>query len=275
MNRAYFNKVVNIPIKKIRPSSLQARKYYNEESLDDLGNSISEMGMIYPVVVKPLSGGEYELIIGSRRLKAADKLKLATVPAFIASDVDVKGHLALMLTENLHRDDMTPFEEAWAILKLINDCKMSAQSVARRIGRNEDFVRRRIQLLSLPDEAQKLIGQKKLNMTHVKTLANLKSPEDQVKFAYIASKNNLSSNELTILVQEEMGAQKAAQLRVHTDVTCKKISLKIKDFARWLNTAIPAGIKTDGRRGSYEVQKALKELSEDIARHVKTLRKGA
>lgn len=224
------------------------RKTYDELPIFELGKSISEVGMIYPLMVQEIGPNRYELIIGSRRLRAAKNLKLARIPAVIIEGIDDRSKLELMLTENLHRQDLTPFEEAWAILRLINEHKMTLQAVAKRIGRSESTVRNRIQLLSLDKEVQELVSQRKLSVTQIDTLARLASPEDQVQFARAAAINALSPNELTRLVREELAQKKARKgieengkqkhkLVVHS---ATRIRLKITLFTEWLKEMSPS-----------------------------------
>lgn len=267
------HKLAEIPINKIHNSELGTRKFYDEETLDELGKSISENGLIYPIVVKLLTNEEYELVIGSRRLRTGRKLKLETIPAFIISDLDDRGHLKLMLAENLHREDMTPFEEAWAILKLINDYKMNLKSVAKEIGRKETFVRGRIQLLSLPKEVQGLISHKKLGIGHTKILASLKSSENQIRFANVAAKNKLSEEELSMEVQNRLGDKKTARLNSKNTFNYKRISLKVNSFTKWLEMVavlIDEG-KIQGWGNIRQVEVALKELKEKTSKMLNKL----
>ena len=137
-------------------TDLNIRKFYNDDTLEELSRSFSEVGNLYPILVRPGNNGKYELIAGSRRLKAAEKSDLSHVPVCVISDIDDKGIIELALSENLQREDLTPFEEAEAIMRLMKDFNMGAGEIAKRIGRNIGFVRNRIKLLSLPEELQEM-----------------------------------------------------------------------------------------------------------------------
>lgn len=276
MKKLNYGLIVQVPTKAVREGEYAIRKYYNPVTLDELGASISEMGTIYPIVVKDHKGGKYELIIGSRRLRAAQKLRLEKIPALVTSDVDGRQMLELALSENLHREDLTPFEEAWAIMKLINDFGMSLQRVAKSIGRSEGFVRQRIQLLSMPKDVQALVSKGQLSMGHVDVLVGLPSATEQQEFATTAVKDGLSYSDLATLVQKELQARKAVvrgrrpRRRGPQELTGRKVSLRIIRFTGWLKTVMPEVLRMRGG-ALEEVQRELKVLFKEASKASKAI----
>src|SRR5437868_1776172 len=114
--------MVELSVSSIQPNKFPLRRFYDEEALRELGDSISEIGGIYPIVVRPTSrNGSFELIIGSRRLKSAQKRKEKTIEAVVLSGVDDRQSIVLALAENLKRTDLTPLEEATGFLTLLKD----------------------------------------------------------------------------------------------------------------------------------------------------------
>ncbi|MEK7565277.1 MAG: ParB/RepB/Spo0J family partition protein [Patescibacteria group bacterium] len=135
------------------------RELYEIESLESLGESISEIEVLEPILVVKTKNDRYELIIGSRRIKASQRAGKETIPAMvIEEELDDKTKIILALSENIHREDLTPFEEARAILKLISQYGMTLKEVAQSLKREESRVRNRIKLLKLPRDVQELIS---------------------------------------------------------------------------------------------------------------------
>ncbi len=273
MKKINHSSTIDIKVSKIKEGNLAIRKYYSEEGIDGLGQSISEIGTIYPLVVKSLPDGEYGLIIGSRRLRAAKKLKLEKIPAIIISNLDGRSQLELMLAENLHREDLTPFEEAWAILKLINDYKMNLKQVAKRIGRDGSFITRRLQLLSLPQEVQEMVSDKQLSLAHVSALANLDTPEAQVSFARIATHHKLDDKEMVTLIQDQLH-QQSEQRRQSPAMSWQKVSLRVGGFAKWLKATIPTSIDVSRANDKYALREALEKLQKEIRLCLINIEKG-
>lgn len=244
-------------------SDLNVRKFYNNDTLEELSKSFSEIGTLHPVIVRPNGDDKYELIAGSRRLKAAERLGLSHVPACVISNIDDKGALEIALSENLQRDDLNPFEEAEAIMRLMKEFGMGVREIAKRIGKKSGFVRNRIKLLSLPEELQSMVSESKLSLQHVESLANIISPEEQKKFAQLAINNALSQQELTALIEEELG-KKARERNDLSRVTGKKLCLKIKNFTKFLK-GITSHVLVMGEAEKLNVSVSLGELNQEIS----------
>ncbi len=163
--------VVELPVDRIRPNSLQPRADFDREPLAELAASIQEHGVLQPVLVRPAAGG-YELIAGERRWRAATAAGLKTVPAMVRH-LDDRGALEAALVENLQREDLNPVERARAYRRLMDDFQMTQEAVARRVGRSQSSVANTIRLLALPVEVQASIEAGRITEGHARALLSV------------------------------------------------------------------------------------------------------
>jgi ParB family transcriptional regulator, chromosome partitioning protein len=174
-NRA--GRLLEIPLEHIQPNPEQPRKRLDQDSLCSLAESISERGVLQPVIVRRRDDGGYELIAGERRWRAAGIAGRATIPALVEDGVDGCQALELALIENVVRQDLTPIEEARTIATLLEDLKVTAGVLAKRLGRSRTDLVHSVRLLELPDEAVGLIDRRTLTKGHGKVL--LSEPDHQ------------------------------------------------------------------------------------------------
>jgi ParB family transcriptional regulator, chromosome partitioning protein len=183
---------VSLRIDSIVEPEFQLRINYEQEALDALGNSLSEEGMLYPLLVWKHGESGYELIAGSRRLRAAKIRGYTEIPAYIVDAKSPEHAIRLALTENLQREDLDPFEEARGFLRLIFEYKMSQKEIARSLSKTEAFIRNRLALLSLPEIVQEMIASGKLGLQFVNRLGRLPTGEEQVKYANLVVNSGLT-----------------------------------------------------------------------------------
>ncbi len=157
-----------LPIDAIVPNPNQPRVHFDEESLNDLSASIREIGVLQPVLVRPVGGG-YELLAGERRWRAARRAGLAVIPAVVRTTDDL-GAVERALVENLHRQDLTALEEAAAYQQLIEDFGFTHEQVAQRVGKSRSAVTNTLRLLTLPASIQHLLADGRLSAGHAKAL---------------------------------------------------------------------------------------------------------
>jgi ParB family chromosome partitioning protein len=158
-----------IAVELIRPNAQQPRKEFGGESLIALAESIKARGILQPLVVRPLPGGEYELIAGERRLRAAKMAEIEQVPALVR-DAAESDRLELALIENMAREDLNPVEEARACATLVDDLGITKEELGRRLGRSRVAISNLIRLLALPDEALALLETGELSEGHGRAL---------------------------------------------------------------------------------------------------------
>jgi ParB family chromosome partitioning protein len=170
--------LVEIDIDQIIPNRYQPRKSFDDAKLEELAASIREQGVLQPVVVCKVGSG-YELIIGERRLRAAKKAGLTTIPA-ILKEASAEEMLAIALVENLQRDDLNPIEEAEAFQRLIEDFSLTQEDVAQKVGKDRSSVTNYLRLLKLPKPIQQGLVDEKISMGHARAIVGLKSQEEQL-----------------------------------------------------------------------------------------------
>ncbi len=157
-----------IEVASIRPNQYQPREQFDEEQLQSLTESIREVGILQPVLVRPM-GEEFELIAGERRWRAARRLGLARIPALVRESDDAAA-LEEALVENVHRSDLNALEEAAAYQQLIEDFSLTHEEVATRVGRSRTSVTNTLRLLQLPPTVQRLVRDGGLPMGHARAL---------------------------------------------------------------------------------------------------------
>lgn len=172
-----------IPVDQIKPNPNQPRRRFDEGAIDELASSIAAVGLLQPVVVVP-DEGEYVLIAGERRWRAAKKAGLSVIPAVIRGS-SPESNLVEALVENLQRQDLSPLEEAHAFRQLMEDFGMSQEQVADRVGKSRPAISNTIRLLQLPGAIQTLVDSGKLSAGHARALVGL---EDARYALYLAER---------------------------------------------------------------------------------------
>jgi ParB family chromosome partitioning protein len=158
-----------VPVSAVSPNPNQPRVHFDEESLTELSASITEMGVLQPILVRPLAEGAFELIAGERRWRAAQRAGLTTIPAVIRLTDDVTS-VEQALVENLHRQDLTALEEAAAFQQLLDEFGLTHDQVATRVGKSRSAVTNSLRLLGLPPAVQHLLADGQLSAGHARAL---------------------------------------------------------------------------------------------------------
>ena len=183
-----------VPVDLVRPNPRQPRRDFDESALGDLAESIRSRGVLQPLVVRPLAGGEYELVAGERRLRAAGIAGLETVPAVIR-EADDWERLDLALAENMAREDLNAVEEARACAMLVEDLGLTKGEVGRRVGRSRVAISNLIRLLELPEEALELIEAGQLSEGHGRAILMCKDHGGRRRLAQSARDEGWSVRE--------------------------------------------------------------------------------
>lgn len=157
-----------LTITDIRPNPNQPRVHFDEESLVELSASIQAIGVLQPILVRPVEGG-FELIAGERRWRAAQRAGLSRIPAVVRVTDDVES-VEQALVENLHRQDLTPLEEAAAYQQLLEDFGMTHEQVATKVGKSRSAITNSLRLLTLPASIQQLLADGRLSAGHAKAI---------------------------------------------------------------------------------------------------------
>ena len=183
--------LTELPVSVISTNPNQPRKGFDEEALASLTASVRELGVLQPVLVRPLADDNYELIAGERRWRAAKRAGLPTVPA-IVREVDDTTSLEHALVENLHRADLNALEEAAAYQQLIEDFHLTHDQVAARVGKSRAAVSNTLRLFQLPNAIQKLVADGQLSAGHARALLGTPDRAYQEQLARKAVAESLS-----------------------------------------------------------------------------------
>jgi ParB family chromosome partitioning protein len=181
INDKDISNISELSISLIKPRGDQPRKKFDDETLQELAQSIKQHGILQPVLVRP-QGDEYELIAGERRWRAAQMAGMEEISVIIR-EIDDQEAAEISLIENLQRDDLTVIEEALAYKNLIEKHAFTQEKLAERIGRSRSYITNMLRMLNLPPEIIKLIEEKKISASHARTLLSLPSDKDRLAAA--------------------------------------------------------------------------------------------
>ena len=183
-----------ISVNSIRPNQFQPRKAFNDDSLQALASSVRELGVLQPLIVRPVDGEPeiFELIAGERRWRAATLAGLETVPVLVQVDVNDRLSLEQAVVENLHRVDLHPLEEAAAYQQLIDEFDLTHEQVAQRVGKSRANVTNTLRLLQLGESAQAALVNGDLTAGHARSLLAITDPNAQALMVARVVKNEMS-----------------------------------------------------------------------------------
>ncbi len=198
-----------IAVASLRPGKYQPRTRMDEASLAQLADSIRARGMIQPIVVRAVDGGQYEILAGERRWRAARLAGLERIPA-VVRDVPDEAALGIGLIENIQREDLNPIEEANGLRRLIEEFKLTHDEVAKAIGRSRTGVTNLLRLLDLAPAVQAMVQEGRIDMGHARALLAL-GKSKQVELAERIATQALSVREAERLVQAASAAPRAAR----------------------------------------------------------------
>jgi len=176
---AYFEEV---QVGSIAPNPRQPRRTFDEDALDELAASIAEVGLLQPVVVRKISDGSYELVMGERRWRASQRAGLDVIPA-IVRDTNDDDMLRDALMENLHRQQLDPLEEAAAYQQLLDDFGATHEQLAQKVGRSRPHISNTLRLLNLPPAVQKKVAAGVISAGHARALLSIEDPAGQERLA--------------------------------------------------------------------------------------------
>ena len=199
-NDADRNDPVTVRISEVEPNRDQPRKYFDDEKLEELSESIKTYGILQPILVQK-KDGYYEIIAGERRWRAALKAGLKEIPVIIREYTD-KEILELSLIENIQREDLNPIEEAEAYKRLIDEFGMSQEEMAKRVSKSRSAVANSLRLLKLEGDVRKMLVDGQLSMGHARALLPLEIAEEQIEVARKVADRQLSVRETEKLVRD-------------------------------------------------------------------------
>ncbi len=227
------NEVIMLKTSMIEPRRDQPRKNFDREQLQALANSISEHGVIQPIIVTEGNNGYYSIIAGERRWRAAKIANLSEMPAIIRS-YDELQIAEVALIENLQREDLNPIEEALGYKTLMEKFSMTQDKVSERVGKSRSNVANMLRLLSLEDEIKVMLAENRLSMGHARALLSLPEGMDRVEAAKKIADEGLTVRAVEALAKEDKKPAKkknAEKQSVYPDVEralCEKYGTKVR-----------------------------------------------
>jgi len=237
----YFEEVA---IGAITPNPRQPRQSFDEDALEELAFSVREVGLLQPVVLRPVMPGHFELIMGERRWRACQRAGLEHIPAIVrgTSDDDL---LREALMENLHREQLNPLEEAAAYQQLLDDFGATHDELARKVGRSRPHISNTIRLLHLPPGVQRRVAAGVLSAGHARALLALGDPDAQDRLAHRIVAEGLSVRAVEEIVA--MGGDEAPKPR--RPPAKQPVAPGLNELANMLSEALDTRVKVDlGRR---------------------------
>ncbi len=234
------NSSVMLKISEIEPNRSQPRKDFDENSLSDLAQRISQHGLLQPLLVRPLPIGGYQIVAGERRYRACRMAGLTEVPVTIRELSDTET-MELALIENLQREDLSPIEEALGYKALIDEHGFSQEEVATSVGKSRPAIANSLRILKLPDSVLEYVKQDKISAGHARALLMLDNEEDMLELAELIYKKDLSVR------QAEKLAKKKPEVEEDTQPERKPSFYSMVELA--LNESLGRKIKVNKNKG--------------------------
>lgn len=219
--------LTEVKLRDVEPNRSQPRKFFDEEKINELAESIKENGLVQPIIVSK-NGDKYKIIAGERRWRAARVAGLTTVPVVIREDTLDDGKiLELALIENIQRQDLNAIEEASAIKSLMSEYKMTQEMVAQRIGRSRPAIANTLRLLNLDKRVQDMLIEGRLSETHARAIVVIEDNDLQYDLAQEIEKKGLSARE----IEAYMRAKKNKKAKNKKEnIFAKDLENRIKNY---------------------------------------------
>mgnify|MGYP000040392834 CR=1 FL=1 len=240
--------LVRININEIKPNANQPRKTFDEEKLQDLASSITENGLIQPIVVRKLEKG-YEIVAGERRWRAARKAHLKEVPC-IVRELSEQQNMLFAIIENMQREDLNPIEEAEGLENMIETFGMTQEEVSKSVGKSRPYIANSLRLLKLNDEIREMVLEGTLTAAHGRTLLAVDDIEKRKKLSYKIVKEGISVRQLEEIINDRKNSKRGKAVK--RKAKSGDIALVERELAAYLGTKV--GIKGSNFRGTVEIQ---------------------
>lgn len=234
------NELMDIDMAMVVPTEAQPRQSFKEDTIKELAESIEKNGLLQPIVVRPMEKGKYQIIAGERRYRAFKKLGRTMIPA-IVRDYEDEEVDKLQLVENVQREDLNPYDEAIAYLKLKEKYGLKQEDIAKAVGKSRPYISNMTRLLSLEDEILEMLKNGEITVSHAKLILSLDTKEERLKLAH-----KIKDAGLTVRHTEER-TRKPKKAKPE-DIYIKDIRERLEDF---LSTKV--AIKHTKRGGSITI----------------------
>jgi len=246
------NALLYCGIEEIFPNRSQPRKHFDESKIEELAASVKEKGILEPLIVRRTDRG-YELIVGERRWRAAQKAGLKEVPVLV-KEAQGREALEISLIENLQREDLNPIEAAEAFKHLIQEFDISQEDLSKRMGKDRTTITNTLRLLKLPTEIRNELLQNHITSGHARAILSLESKEKQKELCALIVRKGLSVREAEVIAKrwvEKSGKPLAPSAKKRGDLESQLSSLR-DSLRKYLGTKVL--ITQKGKRGKIEIE---------------------
>ena len=256
-------------IEEIIPNRSQPRKLFDESKIQELAESIKEKGILEPLIVRRTDQG-YELIVGERRWRAAQKAGLKEVPVLV-KEIEGREALEISLIENLQREDLNPMEAAEAFKHLIEEFNISQEDLSKRMGKDRTTITNTLRLLKLPLEVRNQLLQNRITSGHARAILSLENKEKQKELCALIIKKGLSVREAEAIAKRwsEKPKKSVTPVKKRSDLESQLSSLQ-DSLRKYLGTKVL--ITQKGKKGKIEIEYY---SHEDLERIVEAILKNA
>jgi ParB family chromosome partitioning protein len=254
------DELAQLQVEALRPGKYQPRTRMDETSLAELADSIRARGVIQPIVVRPVNDGQYEILAGERRWRAARIAGLERIPA-VVREVPDEAALGIGLIENIQREDLNPIEEASGLKRLIEEFKLTHEEVASAVGRSRAGVTNLLRLLELAGAVQGMLQDGKIDMGHARALLAVGKPR-QVELAHQIAAKGFSVREAERLVQSSVAQPRAQRHHTRLDTDSRRLQ---EELAESLGATVHLKPRRGGR-GSVVIDYSSLEQLQGLVR---------
>jgi len=202
----HTEQIIHLALSAVALNPYQPRRAFDNEALRELADSFKTKGIIQPILVRRLGDGQFQLIAGERRLRAAKLAGLDKIPAIVRAATDAES-MEIALIENLQRKDLNPIEAAKAFQRLMKEFALTQEELSARIAKERSSIANTVRLLSLPSEVQAWVEEAQLSLGHAKVLLALSNPDEQIRLARKVVKERLSVRDLERLITPAQGVK--------------------------------------------------------------------
>jgi ParB family chromosome partitioning protein len=243
-----YDILAKLPINSISPNPYQPRTEFNPKALDELKKSILENGLIQPITVRRVDKDKYQLISGERRLRACTEIGILDIPAYIIKVETKEAMLALSLIENIQRERLNAIEVANAYKRLMEECNLSQEEIAVKVGKDRTTITNSIRLLKLPLKVQNCLIKNEITAGHARALINLPSEISQLEILEKILKENYSVRKVEEIVRKKLESRTKIKKEVGDKGSTANLSSKelVDRFQRILGTKVLLKQKKNG-----------------------------
>ncbi len=215
-----------LEISEIEPDREQPRSSFDDDTLTELADSISQHGVLQPILVRPLPGGGYRIVAGERRWRASRLAGKSTIPAIVRNLSELEAK-TFALVENLQREDLNPVDEALGYKQLMQVSGMTQEQTAKLVGRSRPAVANALRLLSLPEEALDLLREGRLTVGHAKAILSIEDPEVRLSVA-----RQVADDGITVREAEQRWQKSHKQQQLKLPVTLNAVAGEVEKSLR-------------------------------------------